>query len=59
MESLPHQGITLHPQAHKVTAGLGTSSPAEDKQGSPVRGMGSTGRQQLGTAPSPVVGRLT
>jgi hypothetical protein len=32
--------------AHQVTAGLGTSSPTEARQGSPVRDMGSTVRQQ-------------
>lgn len=32
--------------AHQVTPGLGTSFPTETRQGSPVRGMGSSGRQQ-------------
>jgi hypothetical protein len=35
-----------HPTlAHQVSAGLGTSSPTEARQGSPARGMGSTDRQ--------------
>ena len=32
--------------AHQVTAELGTSSAMEARQGSPVRGIRSTGRQQ-------------
>jgi hypothetical protein len=31
---------------NQVSAGLGTSSPSEARQGSPVRGIGSTGKQQ-------------
>jgi hypothetical protein len=33
--------------AHQVTAGLGTFSPTEARQGSPVKGTGSLGRQLL------------
>jgi hypothetical protein len=44
--------------ARQATATLGTSSPTEARQGSPVRGTGSTGRQQSGIAPAPVVGDL-
>jgi len=42
----PSLGINTPSPAHRVTAGLGTSSPTEARQGSPVMGMKSTGRQQ-------------
>ena len=32
--------------AHQVTSKLGTSFPTDARQGRPVRGTGSTGRQQ-------------
>jgi hypothetical protein len=37
----------IWPLANQVTEKLGTYSPTEDRQGSPVRGMGLEGRQQI------------
>ena len=40
----PYPCPTPPTPAHQVTAGLGTNSTTEAKQGSPVRGMGFSGR---------------
>ena len=47
------------PTLAQVTAGLGTSSPTEARQSSPVRGIGSIGGQQSQRGPSPVSGGPT
>jgi hypothetical protein len=43
------------PPAYHIIAGLGTFSPTEARQGSPVRGKGFTDRTQ-GQSPALVVG---
>jgi hypothetical protein len=46
----PSRYHSLHsptPPAHHVTAGWGTSSPTEERKGSPFGGTGSTGRKQI------------
>ena len=53
--SLPHYLYphTLHPLlVHQVTAGVGTSSPTEARQGSRLRVMGSTCRQETDWGPT-------
>jgi hypothetical protein len=42
-----HLSTPPPPQAYQVTAGLGESCLTEARQGSPVRGTGSTSRQQI------------
>ena len=42
--------------AYQVTVGLGTFSSSEAKQGSSVRGMGSSQAMVSGTVPIPVIG---
>jgi hypothetical protein len=42
---------TPTPNRSSGAAGLGVSSPTEGRQGSPVRGMGSTGRHRVRDSP--------
>jgi hypothetical protein len=44
-----------HPQAHGVTAVLGASFPTEARQGRPVRGTRSTGKQDTNSLTDPTL----